>query len=141
MNHDHYEDKYIQGILEGVKTIAIIGASIKPSRASFTVTQYMISKGYEVFPVNPGYAGRKIAGRLCYATMKDIPKPIDMVDIFRNSEAVYGVVEEALDLIPLPKVIWLQLDIINQNAAELAEAKGLQVVMDRCPKTEHNRLY
>lgn len=140
MNHDHYSDKYIRGILEGVKTVAIIGASANTSRPSFFVTQYMISKGYEVFPVNPGQAGNHIAGALCYASMKDIPQPIHMIDIFRNSQAALDVVEEALLLEPLPKVIWMQLQVYNEEAAKLAEAKGVQVVMNRCPKIEYGRL-
>lgn len=140
MNHDHYTDKYIRGILEGVKTIAIVGASANTSRPSFFVTQYMISKGYQVFPINPGQAGNKIAGALCYASIKDVPQPIHMVDVFRNSEAAFGVVEEALELDPLPKVIWMQLQVRNEEAAKLAEAKGVQVVMNRCPKIEYGRL-
>ena len=140
MNHDHYTDKYIRGILEDVKTIAIVGASANTSRPSFFVTKYMISKGYEVFPVNPGQAGKKIAGALCYASMKDTPQPIHMIDVFRNSEAAFGVVQEALELNPLPKVIWMQLQVRNDEAAKLAEAKGVKVVMDRCPKIEYARL-
>ncbi len=140
MNHDHYTDKYIRGILEDIKTTAIVGASANTSRPSFFVTKYMISKGYEVFPVNPGQAGKKIASALCYASMKDIPQPIHMVDIFRNSDAAFGVVQEALELDPLPKVIWMQLQVRNDEAAKLAEAKGVKVVMDRCPKIEYARL-
>lgn len=140
MNHDHYEDDYIRSILESMKTIAVVGASANASRPSHRVTQYLISKGYEVFPVNPAQAGNKIAGALCYASLKDIPQPIHMVDVFRNSEAAFSVFEEALELNPLPKVIWTQLDVRNDEAAKLAEAKGVQVVMDRCPKIEYARL-
>ena len=140
MNHDHYDDDYIRNILESVKTIAVVGASANTSRPSHRVTQYLISKGYEVFPVNPGQAGNKIAGALCYASLKDIPQPIHMVDVFRNSEVAFGVFEDALELTPLPKVIWTQLDVRNEKAAKLAEAKGVQVVMDRCPKIEYARL-
>lgn len=140
MNHDHYSDKYIRSILEDVKTVAIVGASANTSRPSYFVTKYMISKGYEVFPVNPGQAGKKIAGVMCYPSMKDILQPIHMVDIFRNLEAAYGVVEDALQLKPLPKVIWMQLQVRNNEAAKLAEAKGVQVVMNRCPKIEYARL-
>ncbi len=140
MNHDHYSDKYIRSILEGVKTVAIVGASSNTSRPSFFVTQYLISKGYEVFPVNPGQAGNKIAGAMCYASMKDIPQPIHMVDVFRNSKAAYSVIEESLELSPLPKVIWMQLEVRNDAAAKLAEDKGVQIVMNRCPKIEYARL-
>lgn len=140
MNHDHYSDEYIRSILEDVKTIAVVGASSNTSRPSFFVTKYMISKGYEVFPVNPGQAGNKIADALCYSSIKDIPQPIHMIDVFRNSDAAYGVVEEALELSPLPKVIWMQLEVRNDEAAKLAEDKGIQVVMNRCPKIEYARL-
>ena len=140
MNHDHYDDQYIKSILEDVKTIAVVGASANTSRPSYRVTEYLIAKGYEVFPVNPGQAGNKIAGALCYASLKDIPQPIHMIDIFRNSEAAFGVFEEALKLTPLPKVIWTQLDVRNDEAANLAKAKGVQVVMNRCPKIEYARL-
>lgn len=141
MNHDHYDDKYIHSILESVKTIAVVGASANTSRPSYRVTEYLISKGYEVFPVNPGQAGNKIAGALCYPSMKEIPQPIHMVDVFRNTEAAFSVFEEALQLDPLPKVIWTQLDIRNDEAAVLAEAKNVQVVMNRCPKIEYARLF
>ncbi len=140
MNHDHYSDKYIRSILESVKTIAIVGASANTSRPSFFVTQYMISKNYEVFPINPGQAGNKIAGAECYASLKNISQPIHMVDVFRNSDAAFGVVEEALELEPLPKVIWMQLQVRNDEAAKLAEDRGVQVVMNRCPKIEYARL-
>ena len=141
MNHDHYEDNYIRDILESVESIAIIGASPKPYRASYRITQYLIDKRYQVFPINPGHAGREICDVPCFATLNDIPQPIHMIDIFRNSAATYGVVKEALEMSPVPKVIWMQLDIRNDEAAKLAEANGIQVVMNRCPKIEYKRLY
>ena len=140
MSHDFYSDKHIRSILESVKTIAIVGASANTSRPSFFVTQYLVAKGYQVFPVNPGQAGKKIAGALCYASLKDIPQPIHMVDVFRSSQAAFGVVEDALQLNPLPKFIWMQLSVRNDEAAKLAESKGVQVVMNRCPKIEYARL-
>lgn len=140
MNHDSYSDDYIRTILGDVKTVAIVGASANTSRPSFFVTKYMISKGYDVIPVNPGHAGREIAGAMTVAGLGDIDRPVDMVDIFRNSEAAAGVVDEALQLDPLPKVIWMQLQVRNDEAAAKAEAAGVRVVMNRCPKIEYARL-
>ncbi|MCB1468469.1 MAG: CoA-binding protein, partial [Rhizobiaceae bacterium] len=102
--------------------------------------KYLIDKGFEVYPVNPGHAGKEILGRLTYAKMSDIPGPIDMVDIFRASSAVPPIVEEVLALDPLPKVIWMQLTVRNDEAAAKAEAAGIKVVMNRCPKIEYARL-
>jgi predicted CoA-binding protein len=140
MNHDSYDDGWIKSILEEVKTIAIVGASANQVRPSFFVLKYLLSKGYEVFPVNPGHAGKEIAGALTYASLSEIPGPVHMVDVFRNSDAAFGVVEEALKLDPLPKVIWMQLQVRNDEAAKLAEARGIKVVMNRCPKIEYARL-
>ncbi|AXS41634.1 CoA-binding protein [Breoghania sp. L-A4] len=140
MNHDSYSDDYIRAILDDVKTIAIVGASANTVRPSYFVLKYLIAKGYEVYPVNPGQAGREILGRPCHASLADIPAAIDMVDIFRNSEAAGAVTDEALALSPLPKVVWMQLGVRNDAAAERAEAAGLRVVMDRCPKIEYGRL-
>ncbi len=140
MNHDDYPDAYIRSILDEVKTIAVVGASANRVRPSYFVLTYLLSKGYDAIPVNPGRAGKPIAGAMTYASMADIDRPIDMVDIFRNSEAAAGVVHEALELDPLPKVIWMQLGVRNDEAAALAEAAGVRVVMDRCPKIEYARL-
>nr|WP_210317366.1 CoA-binding protein [Oryzicola mucosus] len=140
VNHDSYDHTYISAILNGVRTVAIVGASGNEVRPSFFVTKYLIDKGYEVYPVNPGHAGKDILGRMTYAKLGDIPVAIDMVDIFRASEAVPAIVEEALALDPLPKVIWMQLGIRNDAAAAQAEAAGVQVVMNRCPKIEYARL-
>ena len=140
MDHDHYSDDYIREILDETKTVAIVGASANTVRPSYFVLTYMQSKGYEVCPVNPGQAGKTIAGAPCYASLKEIPQAIHMVDIFRNSQAAYCVVEEALELDPLPKVIWMQLEVRNDEAAKLAESKGVKVVMNRCPKIEYARL-
>lgn len=140
MNHDSYDNSYISGILNEVKTIAVVGASANDVRPSFFVTKYLIDKGFDVFPVNPGQAGKEILGRTVYAKLVDVPEPVDMVDIFRPNEAVPGVVDEALALDPLPKVIWMQLTIRNDEAAARAEAAGIKVVMNRCPKIEYARL-
>lgn len=140
MNHDSYDDAYIAGILESVRTVAIVGASANEVRPSFFVAKYLIDKGYAVFPINPGHAGKEILGRMTYARLADVPEPIDMVDIFRASDAVPGIVDEALALEPKPKVIWMQLTVRHDEAAAKAEAAGLSVVMNRCPKIEYARL-
>lgn len=140
MNHDHYSDGYIRDILESTKTIALVGASNKPERASFRVLNFLLEKGYTVYPINPGQAGNEIAGRKVYASLADLPEQVDMVDVFRNSESAGAVVDETLALPTLPKVIWLQLGVRNDEAAARAEAKGIKVVMDRCPKIETPRL-
>jgi predicted CoA-binding protein len=133
MNHDQYDDSYISGILDDVRTVAIVGASANEVRPSFFVTKYLIDKGYTVFPINPGHAGREILGRMTYARLADVPEAIDMVDIFRASAAVPPIVEEALALSPRPKVIWMQLTVRNDEAARQAEEAGVKVVMNRCP--------
>lgn len=140
MDHDHYPDDYIRGILSSVKTIAMVGASANEVRPSFFVMKYLLAKGYQVIPVNPGQAGKNILEQLTYARLADIPDPIDMVDVFRASDAVAAIVDEVLALKPLPKVIWTQLTVRNDEAARKAEAAGIQVVMNRCPKIEYARL-
>lgn len=140
MNHDRYNDDYIRSILGKVKTIAMVGASANEARPSFFVLKYLSHRGFKMFPVNPGLAGKSIVGIPVYGSLKDIPEPIDMVDIFRNSEAAGDVVDEALALDPKPKVIWMQLTVRNDEAATRAEAAGLEVVMNRCPKIEYGRL-
>lgn len=140
LNHDAYDNEYIAGILNSVKTIAIVGASANDVRPSYFVAKYMLAKGFGVIPVNPGQAGGEILGQKVYARLADIPVGVDMVDIFRSSDAVPGIVDEALALTPLPKVIWMQLGVRNDEAAERAEAAGIKVVMNRCPKIEYGRL-
>ncbi|AXK80213.1 CoA-binding protein [Pseudolabrys taiwanensis] len=140
MNHDTYPDAYIRGILNTVKTIAMVGFSPKESRPSYFVFKYLIERGYRVFPVNPGHAGKEVLGHKVYASLSDVPEPIDMVDIFRASEHVLAVVQEALTLAPKPQVIWMQLTVRNDEAAKLAEDNGIKVVMNRCPKIEYGRL-
>jgi predicted CoA-binding protein len=140
MNHDRYSDNHIRGILENVRTVAIVGASPKEVRPSYFVARYLIDKGYRVFPINPGLAGGTILGCPVYARLLDVPEPLDMVDIFRSSEYASRIVEEALRLEPLPKVIWMQIGVRHEAAALAAEAAGLKVVMNRCPKIEYGRL-
>ena len=141
MNHDNYPNEYIRGILNSVKTIALVGASQNPARPSWIVTKYLLERGYDVIPINPGLAGRRAAGQEgLRRPSRTCPVPIDMVEIFRNSEAAGPITDEALALDPLPKVLWMQLSVRNDEAAAKAEAKGLKVVMDRCPKIEFGRL-
>lgn len=140
MNHDTYDNAYISGILNSVRTIAIVGASANDVRPSWFVTKYLLDKGFSVIPVNPGQAGKEILGQRVYARLADIPQPIDMVDIFRASSAVPAVLDEVLALDPLPKVLWMQLGVRNDEAAARAEAAGMKVVMNRCPKIEYGRL-
>src|SRR5213080_2941266 len=140
MNHDSYPDAYIRGILNTVKTIAMVGLSPKDNRPSYFAFKYLLERGYRMIPVNPGQAGREILGQKVYARLADIPEPVDMVDIFRASQYATGIVKEALALKPRPQVIWMQLGVRNDEAARLAEEAGLKVVMNRCPKIEYGRL-
>ena len=138
-----YDDDDIHKILKSTNIIALVGASPKWVRPSNFVMKYMQGKGFRVIPVNPGFAGKKILGETVYATLEDIPYKFDMIDIFRSSIAAAGVVDEALDLCPDSniKTIWMQLTVRNDVAAQRAVAKGIQVVMDRCPKIEYGRLF
>ena len=140
MNHDTYPTDYVRGILQDVKVIALVGASANEVRPSYLVMKYLQGKGYEVIPVNPGLVGQILLAQTVYASLKDIPKPIDMVDIFRNSDAAGAIVDEAIALHPKPSVIWMQLSVRNDEAAARAEAAGLKVVMNRCPKMEYGKL-
>ncbi|PDQ19427.1 CoA-binding protein [Mesorhizobium sanjuanii] len=140
MNHDTYDNAYIAGILNSVKTIAMVGASANDVRPSYFVLKYLLAKGFSVFPINPGQAGKEILGRVVYARLADLPEPVDMVDVFRGPAAVPGVVDEVLRLDPLPKVIWMQLGVRHDEAAARAEAAGIKVVMNRCPKIEYGKL-
>lgn len=140
MNHDVYPDSYIRGILNTVKTIALVGFSPKENRPSYFVFKYLLERGYRVIPVNPGHAGEEVLGQKVYAKLSDIPDPIDMIDIFRGSQFAPAIVEEALALHPRPQVIWMQLTVRNDDAAKKAENAGIKVVMNRCPKIEYGRL-
>ena len=140
MNHDAYPDNYIRGILHTVKTIAMVGASEKQNRPSYFAFKYLLERGYRMIPVNPGHAGKTLLGPKIYARLADIPEPIDVVDIFRSSQYALPIVQEALSLKPRPQVIWMQLGVRSDEAAALAEANGLRVIMNRCPKIEYGRL-
>ncbi len=142
MNHDSYSDDYIAGILGSARVIVFVGASANTSRPSYFAMKYLLSKGYQVIPVNPGHASQEILGQKVYASLADVPGPVDVVDIFRNSEAAAGIVREAIalkDKLSI-KVIWMQLGVRNDQAAAEAEAAGLAVVMNRCAKIEYGRL-
>ncbi|GAK71161.1 hypothetical protein RRU01S_15_00860 [Agrobacterium rubi TR3 = NBRC 13261] len=140
MNHETYDDDTFRRILTDVKTIAVLGASPNTSRPSHGVMQFLLSKGYTVFPVNPGQEGTEILGQKVYAKLADIPQPIDMVDIFRAADNLPAIVDEVILLSPRPKVIWGQLSVRHDDAAAKAEAYGIEVVMNRCPAIEHPRL-
>ena len=138
MNHDGYDDAYIADILGSVKTIAVVGASPNEARPSFGVTRFLKARGYDVVAINPGHAGGEIAGCPVVASLADVGRPIDMVDVFRNSEAAGEAVDEAIAV--GAKVVWLQLGVRNDAAAARAETAGLKVVMNRCPKIEWPRV-
>jgi uncharacterized protein len=140
MIHDSYPDAYIREILQDVKTIAMVGVSNNPARPSFIAFKYLLGRGYKMLGVNPGLAGTTLLGAPVFSTLAEIPLAIDMVDIFRNSRAAGGIADEALTLSPKPKVIWMQLTVRNDEAALRAEAQGIKVVMNRCPKIEYGRL-
>ena len=140
VNHDTYDDNYIRGILSSVKSIAMVGASPVDVRPSYFAFKYLVQRGYDMIPVNPGHVGKSLLGRPFVASLSDIGRAIDMVDIFRNSSHIMPVVEEALKLPSPPKVIWMQLGARDDAAAAKAEAAGVKVVMNRCPKIEWGRL-
>ncbi len=142
MDHDSYPDSTIAGILHEAKSFAIVGASANARRPSYFVLKYLIAKGYRVFPVNPGQAGGEIQGQKVFARLSDLEEAVDVVDVFRNSEAALGIVRDAIalkDKLGI-KAIWMQLGVRNDEAAALAGAAGLKVVMNRCPKIEYGRL-
>ncbi|MDE2464253.1 MAG: CoA-binding protein [Alphaproteobacteria bacterium] len=136
-----YPDSLIKSILRSTKTIAMIGASGNEMRPSYFAMKYLLDKGFLIDPVNPSLAGKEILGRRVYASLSDVPGPIDMVDIFRGADAAPGIVREAIaEKVRLGiKVIWMQLGVISEEAAALAQDAGFTVIMDRCPKIEHGR--
>ncbi|MFP1745006.1 CoA-binding protein [Lonsdalea quercina] len=131
-------DVEIQSVLGSVKTIALVGASDKSTRPSYSVMAYLLGQGYDVIPVSPKQAGQTLLGQMAYASLNDIPRAVDMVDVFRQPEAAFGIAQDAIAI--GAKVLWLQLGVINEEAAVLASDAGLKVIMDRCPKIEIPRL-
>lgn len=136
--HDRYDDTYLRSILRATKTIAMVGASANWNRPSYFAMKYLLDRGYNVIPVNPAAAGQQILGQKVYGSLDELPVKADMVDIFRNSEAAGPITDAAIK--HGAKVVWMQLGVWNDEAARRAEAAGLRVVMNRCPKIEHSRL-
>lgn len=135
LNHDEdYPDGYLQTILKEVKTIAMVGASANPTAFSYGVLRVLKETGYNIIPVNPRLAGSEIRGMKVYENLAAIPEPVDMVEVFRDKSALYGVTEEAIAI--GAKVLWAQIGVIDNEAAKLAEAAGMKVVMNKCPKIE-----
>jgi len=138
MNSIPYSDDLLRDTLQHTKTIALVGASPKPERASHEVMSFLLAKGYTVIPVNPGLGGKQLLGQTVYASLNDIPHPVDMVDVFRNSSAVGPIVDDAIKR--GDTAVWTQLEVIDHDAADRAKAAGLIMIMDRCPKIEYPRL-
>lgn len=129
-----FSNQQLRELFASVNTIALVGASPRPHRDSYRCMEFLLERGYRVIPVNPRAAGEMILGQYCYAALADIEEPVDMVEVFRSSEAALAVTEEAIAM--GAKLVWMQLGVVNHTAAALAEAAGLQVVMDRCPMIE-----
>ncbi len=136
-----YTDTYLRTILARTRRIAIVGVSVNPVRPSNYVARYLSLKGYDICPVNPGAAGQTLMGKTVVASLSEIEGPVDMVDIFRRSEAVPPIVDEALEVFPGLKTIWMQIGVRHPEAAAKAAARGIDVIEDRCPKIEHQRLF
>lgn len=136
-----YSDTFLKDILKRTRRIAVVGVSMNPVRPSYYVARYLSLKGFTVIPVNPGHAGEVLFGQTVLAQLSDIKGGVDMVDIFRRSDHVPPIVEEALRLFPDLQTIWMQIGVENAAAAEMARARGVDVVMNRCPKIEYQRLF
>jgi predicted CoA-binding protein len=139
MDHDRYTDDTLRDVLTSVRSLAVVGLSPNWNRPSFFVAKYLQGKGFRILPVNPAAAGQTILGSPCVATLADLAEPPDMVDVFRNSEAAGPIVDEAIRI--GAKVVWMQIGVRNDAAAARAEAAGLRVIMNRCPKIEYSRLF
>ena len=136
-----YSDQHLRDILRATSSVAVVGVSANPVRPSYFVARYLSLKGFKVYPVNPGYAGQTLFGETVVASLSDLPVAVDMVDIFRRSEAAGEVVDEALEALPDLKTIWMQIGVTHPQAAEKARARGVTVIQDRCPKIEYQRLF
>jgi len=139
LEHERYSPDLLKRILGDTRTIALVGASANAARDSHEVMQFMQRRGYRVIPINPGIAGKQLLGETVYATLADIPYKVDMVEVFRNSQAAGPICDEAIAI--GAKYIWMQLGVTNEEGAARAEAAGLKVVMNRCPKIEIPRLF
>ena len=136
-----YSDQFLRGILQRTKVVAIVGVSANQVRPSYFVARYLKLRGFRVIPVNPGLAGQQLFGETVYPDLESVPDDIDMVDIFRRSDAVPAIVDEALARWPNLKTIWMQIGVEHPEATAKAEARGVDVVQNRCPKIEYQRLY
>ncbi|MDX2482598.1 MAG: CoA-binding protein [Pseudodonghicola sp.] len=136
-----YSDKLLKDILTRTRRIAVVGVSLNPVRPSYYVARYLSLKGYEVIPVNPGHAGKELFGQTVVASLSEIDGAVDMVDIFRRSDAVPPIVDEALAAFPELQTIWMQIGVENPEAAAKAESRGVTVIQNRCPKIEYQRLF
>ena len=136
-----YSDAYLRNILTRTKRIAVVGVSMNPVRPSYYVARYLGLKGFTVIPVNPGHAGKVLFGQEVRASLVECPDDVDMVDIFRRSDAVPPIVEEALEVFAGLQTIWMQIGVENAEAAAKAEARGMDVIQNRCPKIEYQRLF
>ena len=138
---ESYSDQHLRNVLKRTKRIAVVGVSMNEVRPSYYVARYLDLKGYTVVPVNPGHAGKTLFGQTVHASLRDIDEPVDMVDIFRRSEAVPPIVDEALQVFPNLQTIWMQIGVEHAEAAAKARARGVDVIMNRCPKIEYQRLF
>mmetsp|Transcript_23812 Transcript_23812/g.42978 ORF Transcript_23812/g.42978 Transcript_23812/m.42978 type:complete len:157 (+) Transcript_23812:1397-1867(+) len=136
-----YTDALLRDVLNRAKVVAVVGVSANPVRPSYFVARYLKLKGFTVIPVNPAYVGETLFGETVVGALSDISAPVDMVDIFRRSEAVPAIVDEALEVLPNLRTIWMQIGVEHAEATSKAEARGLTVIQDRCPKIEYQRLF
>ncbi|MDA7965092.1 CoA-binding protein [Ruegeria sp.] len=136
-----YSDDHLKTILRRTKSVGVVGVSMNPVRPSYYVARYLSLKGYTVIPVNPGHAGKQLFGQTVRASLSEISEPVDMVDIFRRSEAVPPIVDEALEVFPDLRTVWMQIGVEHAEASEVAQARGVDVIMNRCPKIEYQRLF
>ena len=136
-----YSDTLLRQVLTRTKTIALVGASANPVRPSYYVARYLQLKRFRVIPINPGLVGQEILGEPVFADLASVPVDVDMVDIFRRSEAVPPIVDEALERWPDLQTIWMQIGVAHPEAATKAEARGVTVIQNRCPKIEYQRLF
>ena len=136
-----YTDSYLRDILKRTRTIAVVGVSMNEVRPSYYVARYLSLKGFRVIPVNPGHAGKTLFGQTVRGNLAEIDEPVDMLDIFRRSEHVPPIVDEALAAFPTLRTVWMQIGVINEAAAQVAQARGIDVIMNRCPKIEYQRLF